>query len=252
VPFGASLLRPVQANDKVDQFYRYGSTQNSTRQTHHGVEFANAQGTPIYAAASGRVEYAGDDREQMFSPWLNFYGNLVILAHEIDEQTIYTLYAHLYKIDVRNGESVTAGDKIGEVGATGAALGSHLHFEVRVGENLYQSTQNPEGWLEARRLENSDLSGRLMGGVWASGAPGSGYQMRAEYRATRDGNLRWAYDIRPYDAQTPPGSTEWEQFILGDLAPGWYRITLTHDGKLYERWVTVEAERTTQIIFNIP
>ncbi len=76
----------------------------------------------------------------------DFYGNVIIIRHANE---LYTLYAHLSNIFVKEGDKVSAGDMIGEVGDTGGATGSHLHFEVRKGGDGtdYFSTQNPELWL---------------------------------------------------------------------------------------------------------
>ena len=90
----------------MDATYRYGSTANGTREPHHGVEFPNQSGTPVYAAANGTVIFAGPDQEAIYSPWQNFYGNLVVIQHE-DE--LFTLYAHLSKIDVEAGRSFHGG-----------------------------------------------------------------------------------------------------------------------------------------------
>jgi murein DD-endopeptidase MepM/ murein hydrolase activator NlpD len=71
--------------------------------------------------ADGTVEFAG---------WQGGYGNTVIVRHGGDKTT---LYAHLSRIDVRRGERVQQGQRIGAVGATGTATGPHLHYEFRVG-----------------------------------------------------------------------------------------------------------------------
>ena len=156
------LQRPVKppANDLVDLTYRYGSTANGTRDPHHGVEFVNKSGTPVYAAADGEVIFAGPDKEAIYSPWKNYYGNLVVIEHR---NRLFTLYAHLSKIAIQTGQEVWAGDKIGEVGRTGVAIGSHLHFEVRQGDaQVYFATQNPELWLAPNEDENGELLGTLM------------------------------------------------------------------------------------------
>jgi murein DD-endopeptidase MepM/ murein hydrolase activator NlpD len=156
------LQRPIQppGNDLIDPTYGYGSTANGMREPHHGVEFENPSGTPVYTAADGTVIFAGPDEEAAYAPWGNFYGNLVVVAHEND---LFTLYAHLSKIDVQEGQKISLGEKIGEVGRTGGAIGSHLHFEVRRRDvEDYFSTQNPELWLIPARDENGDLLGALM------------------------------------------------------------------------------------------
>ena len=88
---------------------------------HPGLDFPAPFGTPVHAAASGRVVAAGAIG--------GGYGNAVILQHELD---VRTLYAHLSSVAVVPGATVAAGALIGRVGATGHATGPHLHFEVIV------------------------------------------------------------------------------------------------------------------------
>jgi murein DD-endopeptidase MepM/ murein hydrolase activator NlpD len=106
--------RPIQqpANDLVDSTYTYGSTANGTREPHHGVEFPNATATPIYAAGEGTVRFAGADVAAIYSPWPDFYGKLVVIEHA---DRLFTLYAHLSKIDVETGQRVFVGEKIGDL-----------------------------------------------------------------------------------------------------------------------------------------
>jgi murein DD-endopeptidase MepM/ murein hydrolase activator NlpD len=87
---------------------------------HTGIDIGVSYGTPIHAAASGQVIYAG---------WMDGYGNLVFIDHG---RGISTGYAHQSGIAVSNGQSVTQGQVIGYVGCTGHCFGPHLHFEVRV------------------------------------------------------------------------------------------------------------------------
>ncbi len=75
------------------------------------------------AAANGVVSYAG---------YRGGYGNLIIIEHGYG---FTTYYAHLSRINVREGQSVTKGQMIGRMGSTGRATGPHLHYEVRVGGN---------------------------------------------------------------------------------------------------------------------
>src|SRR6266702_2816025 len=90
--------RPIQPphNDSVDGTYRFASTANGTREPHHGVEIGKDFGTPIQAAADGVILFAGPDTEAKFSPWINFYGNVIVIQHAGD---LFTLYAHLSKIE---------------------------------------------------------------------------------------------------------------------------------------------------------
>lgn len=88
---------------------------------HPGIDLAAAAGTPVHAAAVGRVVFAGSTADG--------YGKLVIVRHT---PGVTTLYAHLSRVLVTRGEPVTVGSVIGLVGATGEATGPHLHFEVRL------------------------------------------------------------------------------------------------------------------------
>lgn len=89
---------------------------------HDGIDIKAVSGTPIHAADSGKIVYAGSMRG---------YGNLILIRHKDD---FFTAYAHNKKNGVKEGEKVKRGDVIGHVGRTGRATGSHLHFEVREGE----------------------------------------------------------------------------------------------------------------------
>ena len=88
---------------------------------HSGIDYPGATGTPVLAAASGRVTFAG----WSFGGW----GYLVAIAHG---GGVRTLYSHLSRVGVRVGQQVAAGQRIGRIGASGHATGPHLHFEVRL------------------------------------------------------------------------------------------------------------------------
>lgn len=87
---------------------------------HGALDIANKVGTSIVASDGGTVTFAGK---------FSTYGNCVIIDHGDGYET---LYAHLNKIFVNEGDAVGQGWKIGEMGKTGRVTGSHLHFEVRV------------------------------------------------------------------------------------------------------------------------
>jgi len=87
---------------------------------HLGTDFAAPTGTPVRTVGDGVVDFAGVQ---------NGFGNVVYVKHRNQHVTVY---AHLNRIDVKKGQSVSQGQNIGTVGATGWATGPHLHFEVLV------------------------------------------------------------------------------------------------------------------------
>ena len=114
----AGLMAPVQA--RVSS--RFGARVHPVtgeRHNHSGVDFAAPAGTPIRAAAPGRVQFAGAR---------GGYGNLVIVEHADGTET---WYAHQRDLAVRAGQEVGAGAVLGTVGSTGRSTGPHLHLEVR-------------------------------------------------------------------------------------------------------------------------
>ena len=238
--------RPIEAPAKtsVDQSYPYGSTARSTRDPHHGVEFLNKFGTPVYVAADGLVVFAGTDKDAVYSPWLNFYGNLIVIEHE---NKLYTLYAHLSEINVQAGQEVEVGEKIGEVGQSGVATGSHLHFEVRRGDvEDYFATQNPELWLAPNKDENGHPFGALMISVVDEDANLLFSEITVQYYLDRSQPNVKAYYIETYSNDMALGN---ENAALSDLSAGSYRITLKMNGHLYERWVEVESGKLTEVVF---
>lgn len=93
------------------------------KRPHWGVDLAASRGTPIYSAQAGMVIYAGRD--------FRGYGKMVL----VESGTGWaTLYAHMDKILVDEGQTVTPKDVLGLMGRTGRATGVHLHFEIRRGK----------------------------------------------------------------------------------------------------------------------
>jgi len=90
------------------------------RAPHAGVDFPAAAGTPVFAAQAGKVALAEN---------LYYSGNTVVIDHGFG---IYTLYAHLSKIEVQAGDSVEVSAEIGKVGATGRVTGPHLHWGLTI------------------------------------------------------------------------------------------------------------------------
>ena len=109
----SGLIWPVQGPITSPFGMRWG-------RMHEGIDIGVPYGTPIHAAAAGRVIYAG---------WMSGYGNLTVIDHG---HGLATAYGHQSALAAANGAVVSQGQVIGYVGCTGHCFGPHLHFEVRV------------------------------------------------------------------------------------------------------------------------
>jgi len=250
------LERPIAPTGRntIDPSYRYGDYRHATQHTHRGVDFLNSTGTPVLAAADGEVVVAGDDLNIPYGPWKNFYGNLVILGHELPgySEPIFTLYAHLSEVMVEVGDSVSAGEEIGLVGMSGGVPGSTLHFEVRVGENSYQNVRNPELWLVLLSDENDQTLGSLAGRVLDE--QGNYQQVPNIVIEQLAGPGLPAIDqfyLKTYEKKELLGQSPWnESFALSDLPAGEYQITFMLNG-LQQQEVEVESGKLTLVTFEI-
>jgi murein DD-endopeptidase MepM/ murein hydrolase activator NlpD len=118
-PFVQPRNTKVFSNFAETRTYVYDGREIDT-QVHYGYDLASTRQSPVPAANGGVVAFAGP---------LTIYGNTVILDHGLGLQT---LYAHLSSIDVKPGDKIARGQALGRSGATGLAIGDHLHFEVLV------------------------------------------------------------------------------------------------------------------------
>ena len=128
VNIGITLIKPVTGVITS----RFGAISSIRSGPHTGLDIGTSTGTPIRAAASGKVTYSG---------WkTGGYGNLVVVDHG---NGVQTYYAHCSKRYVSVGQKVSQGDKIAAVGSTGNSTGPHLHLEVRVNGVAY----NPQKYV---------------------------------------------------------------------------------------------------------
>jgi murein DD-endopeptidase MepM/ murein hydrolase activator NlpD len=116
----AFLASPMEFSRVTSGFAMRFHPIHQTWRKHNGVDYAAPTGTPVRTVGDGVVDFAG---------WQNGYGNVVQVKHANDRST---LYAHLSRIDVKQGARVEQGQRIGAVGSTGWSTGPHLHFEFRV------------------------------------------------------------------------------------------------------------------------
>lgn len=116
----AFLASPLEFSRVTSGFAMRFHPILQTQRAHLGVDYGAPTGTPVRAVGDGTIDFAGRQ---------NGYGNVVEVRHSSNRST---LYAHLSRIDVRKGQRIEQGQRLGAVGATGWATGPHLHFEFRV------------------------------------------------------------------------------------------------------------------------
>jgi murein DD-endopeptidase MepM/ murein hydrolase activator NlpD len=116
----SGAFRPPVPEKAVGRFGARSVFNGQPRSPHSGDDFPSPPGTPVLAPGGGRIALAGD---------LYFSGNTVVIDHGLG---LLSLLAHLSSIDVRVDQVVTAGERVGLVGATGRVTGPHLHWAVRL------------------------------------------------------------------------------------------------------------------------
>ena len=124
---GIGLIKPVSGVITS----RFVVSSRIRRSSHTGLDIATTTGTPVKAAASGKVTFSG---------YKGSYGNMLVISHG---NGVQTYYGHCSKLYVSAGATVSQGQTIAAVGSTGNSTGPHLHLEVRVNGVAY----NPQNYL---------------------------------------------------------------------------------------------------------
>lgn len=241
------FARPIAA-DNVNwplAEYRYGGVFFAPNIVHTGVDIDAEEGTEILAAGPGTVITAGwglfSGAEGNIS---DPYGQAVVVRHNFGYkgQTLYTIYAHMSEIIAVVGEAVETGDVLGLVGDTGATTGPHLHFEVRLGENTFYTTYNPELWM----------------------APPQGWGILVGRLTDEDGDLLnlFPVEVRPMPSEVPlrkvytyaVGAANSDPFynenlVLSDLPAGLYKVTFEYLEKRLQFWVDIYPGQVTYFTF---
>jgi murein DD-endopeptidase MepM/ murein hydrolase activator NlpD len=238
------LARPI-APDQISwplQDYRYGGDFFADT-IHTGVDIPAPMRTPVLAAGPGKVIEAGYGLYRGGEDVTDPYGIAVAIQHDFgyQNQKIFTLYGHLDETIVQEGQWVDTGQVIGYVGQTGRVTGPHLHFEVRLGENSYYSTRNPELWIVppegwgvlVGRVMNSNaeliekqpvlLTSQETTQIWRSRSYGSGAVNRDPYYK--------------------------ENLVIGDIPAGRYMIQIAYAGKNLSQELEIVGGRVTYIYF---
>ncbi len=146
------FIQPIHTDEliRIGSFYGYRTHPiMRIRHMHEGLDLTAPTGTPVYASGDGVVLGVERGRGR------RGYGNMIVIDHEVNGIT--TRYAHLSSINVKEGERVKRGQKIGAVGNTGLSTAPHLHYEIRIdGASVnplrYMLTPTPEQYNELIKL----------------------------------------------------------------------------------------------------
>lgn len=141
---GIPQVHPAKAEFISSRFGYRSDPINGQTAFHAGLDFAGPIGAPIYAAADGKISFAG---------YRQGYGNIIEIDHG---NGLTTRYAHMSRFRADAGDQIEAGQIIGAIGNTGRSTGPHLHFEVRV----HGRAVNPRPFLEkALNVQQEKRSG---------------------------------------------------------------------------------------------
>ena len=242
------LARPIAA-DNVNwplAEYRYGGVFFAPNIVHTGVDIDAEEAAPILAAGPGTVVSAdwglfSEVPGNISDP----YGMAVVLRHDFGYkgQALYTVYAHMSEIIAVMGQHVETGDVLGLVGDTGATTGPHLHFEVRLGDNTFYKTYNPELWT----------------------APPQGWGILVGRLTDDKGDLLYQLpvDVRSMPSEVPlrkvityaegpvnADSYYQENLVLSDLPAGLYKIALDYNEKHLQFWVDIYPGQVSYFTFS--
>lgn len=251
IPFALSLHdhfyldRPIgvdSVNWPLPEF-RYGYIESETDKPHTGVDIDASLHTPILAAADGRVVFVGYGLALGNGNKEDPYGLAVVIRHNFsfEGQCILTVYAHMEKILVEVGQTVSTGEQIGNVGITGNTTGPHVHFEVRLEKEGRYYVQNPELWM-VPAIDHGTLVG----------------QFKDSYNYYSTNRVVWVKSIATekvwtmytYASQTLNNDPYYqENLVLGDLPAGKYEITFLYNYKYYKYPITISPGAITYITF---
>lgn len=132
--------------------FPYGVKYSGSNNRHKGVDYACPNGTSVNACVSGKVVFAG--LHKIGRGWGRSYGLHVIIDNDRFQDKsagLWAGYCHLSEINVKVGNRVMRGDKIGEVGSTGNSTSDHLHLEIQSGRfwKGFAGSRNPQRWIDA-------------------------------------------------------------------------------------------------------
>jgi murein DD-endopeptidase MepM/ murein hydrolase activator NlpD len=236
--------RPIAA-DNVNwplADYRYGGVFFENY-VHTGIDIDSPTGTPVLAAANGKVVWAGYGLFYGNNDPKDPYGLAVTVRHDFgfNGQRLYTVYAHMSEIKVVDGQEVKTGDLLGLVGDTGNTTGPHLHFEVRTERNSYFATLNPELWLAPPQGW-----GVLVGQVMNT----NGSLLYQQDVVIRNKETRQKWTVRSYGNQAVNSDPYYdENVVLSDLPAGQYEIIIDYEEERYIKDIEIHPGAVSYFTF---
>lgn len=203
--------------------YRYGGIFFGPDVIHTGVDLPAPRGAEVLAAGPGTVVWAGIGLYSGSSYNLKDpYGLAVAIRHDFGykDQPLYTVYAHMEEVEVIVGQWVNTGTIVGLVGDTGMTTGPHLHFEVRLGENDFWKTRNPELWMSPPQGYGV-LVGRVMSTY--------GQRLDSYLVLLKSLDTEKQYSVKTYGPLTVNSDAYYnENVVLGNLPAGVYELNIPY------------------------
>jgi murein DD-endopeptidase MepM/ murein hydrolase activator NlpD len=237
------FVRPIAADKRnwPTADYRYGGVFFEDV-VHTGVDIPAPEGTPILAAGPGKIVWAGYGIYRGINDPTDPYGLAVVIRHDFGYggENLYTIYGHLSEIDVLEGQHVESSELIGLAGQTGQVTGPHLHFEVRIGDNTYFTTRNPELWI-APPQGWGVLAGRVMD---------SGKQLLYGQLFELANQNQEVWTARSYGKEAANSDPYYrENLVIGDLPAGVYDLYTSYSGVFYITTVQIYPGMVTYFTF---
>jgi len=234
----------IRTDHNTTSNYRYGYYYTEADIVHTGIDISGTRGEPVFAAAGGKIFFAGygllygaNDKEDP-------YGLAVMIRHDFSYNgyTLYTVYAHLDKITISRGDRVDEGSQIGVVGMTGSTSGPHLHFEVRIENTVGNKVQNPELWL-APSVGHGVLVGRV------ETTNGAIMTTKNLWLKSLETGKNWT--IVTYSPRIQQVDDYYqENFSVGNLPAGNYEISTYYKYKYYKTNVFISPGAVNYIKFH--
>lgn len=240
------FTRPIPSGEVnwSHPFYRYGNTHFGESSIHTGVDMGADLGTPVLAAGSGEIIWVGYGLYSGAYDADDPYGLAVAIRHDFGHlsQILFTVYGHMLTTEVWPGQRVEMGDVIGTVGNSGHSTGPHLHFEVRLGENRYFGTRNPELWMVPPEGWGV-MAGRVLD---TPGRTLKEYLVQIFSLDTDDTWRVWTYAEGTVFSDELYG----ENFAISDLPAGPYEIRIDYLGVRHTAQIYVYPGMTNFFVFN--